>query len=79
MGPLIPRLTLIMGVHREIGLKLDHFDEALCDLLKGKLDQVCAALPNASAKQLVAAIACKLLKELPGLQIVVEDDSASNN
>jgi len=76
---IIPRLTLIIRPHQEVGLKLDHFDEALCDLLKGKLDQICAALPNANSKQLVATIAYKLLKELPGLEIVVKDDSTSNN
>jgi hypothetical protein len=75
----IPRLTLSTGQGREVGIKLDHFDEALCDLLKGKLVQICAALPNASAKQLVAAITYKLLKELPSLEIVVDDDSTSNN
>lgn len=76
----IPRLTLIIDLHKEIRLKLDHFDDALCDLLKGKLNEILTALSNASAKQIVAAIVDRLRKELPDLmEVVVEDDGTSDN
>jgi hypothetical protein len=72
-----PRLTLTAGP--KIKLQLDHFDDALCALLRGHLDLVCEASTGLHPSELVAAIARRLLEEWPNLEVVVKDGSPFDN